>query len=373
LAAAGVVGFGCVAAVSHAPRLRLVRRFGALRDVGDAWRSGGGAAILHAIAAGLQAAALPVVALAAAMLAAFYLGAATGLRGGPLLGSMTALQVMLASGPYLFAVGCFGPIADSARRVAVMGSAAVSTDAERRAARLGEAGAVASSVSHTYLTLASGLAAVLAALALLALRRGTDPMVAVELGKPAVLWSGALGAGAVLWYAGNVTRAATRGAQQVAGEVERQLGGFPRERGALQIPRDYTPSYRQCIDVAARAARRGLLPAALLPLLLPAALAGVLAAVYHGLDPALPRAALSAFVSVAAVTGIVVALAVDTTRGLLSAARRGDRPRGSQPEPGASTVAAALAGVMGSAAGPAAPLLVKATALSALAVAPFLF
>jgi K(+)-stimulated pyrophosphate-energized sodium pump len=371
--AAGTIGVLAAAAVAHAARLRVERRFSALRDVLDSLRVGGAAAIAQGLGVGLQAAALPALVVGAAMAGAWQLGAATGLVSGGLLAALTALMAMLAIGPYVLAIGSFGPIADNARGIAAMNRASTEGDAERRTGRLDDAGFSAAAVAQTYLITVGCLSALLAAAALPLISKASSGYAGLlDAAQPAVVWSGALGAAVVLAYAGAAVRAAMRGARGVALEVERQLRGFPRERGLAQVPRDYTPSYRSCIDLTARAALGRVVPAVAVALLLPAALGGSLSLLYHGSAPGLAAQALAAFVVVATLTGLAAALVGDGARAALGAARRANRPRTTSSGFAASVSGDAVADVLGNAAGPAAHLFVKAVALTALAIVPFL-
>jgi K(+)-stimulated pyrophosphate-energized sodium pump len=367
-----------MAAVAQAARYRLGRRFGPLRDMLDALRGGSAATVTQGLGAGLQATGLPMLAVGAAMLAAWQLGAGTDLPGGGLAASLTALMAMLGAGPFMLAMGTLGPIAGNARGVAAMTSLPAEADPARRSGRLDDAGYSATTVAQTYFIVVGCLAALCAAAALPALLVGvgtgllTSIPGAVDVSNPAVVWSGAVGAVAVLGYAGSAARQSTRCVRSLAAEVGRQLRGFPRERGIALIPRDYTPTYRTCIELATRTALQRILPVATAALLLPAALGIALGLLYSATTSGLVWQGLTALVVFAAVTGLGAALAVDGTRGALTAARRANRPRSGQSSLDASVAAGAVADVMGSSAGPAAYLLVKATAVSSLAVATFL-
>lgn len=374
---AGVLGVLAATAGAYAVRWRIDRRLGPLRELAETLKTGHASTVAQGLGIGMQSAALPTLAVGAAMIGAYQLGAGSGFAHGGLLASFTAVTAMLASAPYVLALTTFGSIADSARGVAAMSTASLEESAQRRTGRLDEAGFIASSVAQTYLITVGCLTALLAAAAvpLLAGAAGTSPetgAASIDLTKPAVVWSGALGFAAVLAYAGSAARAATRGARGVALEIERQLRGFPKERGIPQVPRDYTPSYRACIEIVGRSALERALPVAAAALLLPVALAAVLTLAERGGDPHLAREALSAFVAIAAVTGLGAALSADGARATLSAARRSSRPRGGATGFGAAVSGDAVADVIGNSAGPAAHLMVKALAASALAAAPFL-
>jgi K(+)-stimulated pyrophosphate-energized sodium pump len=369
---AGALGISISAAVAHAARLRSDRRFSALKDVTEALRVGDAVTVAQGLASGLRATVLPTLGIGIAMVAAWELGARTGLVGGGTLALTLALTSMLALMPYLAALANFGPIADSARGVLGMHPASAPPDAERRASRLDDAGFVAAAVAQSYFILVSCLSALLAAAALAPLSGRTGVGAGIDLAKPAVAWCGALGAAVVLGYAGSALGSAARGARAVALEVERQLRGLPRDRGVIKFPEGYTPSYRTCIEASTRAGLDRLLLPAAATLLLPAVLGAGLRLLYHSGDPGLPSEGLASFVVVASVTGLTAALAVDAARATLCAARRANRPRVASAGFAASLGGDAVADLVGNSAGAAAHLLVKATAVSALTVAPFL-
>jgi len=169
-----------------------------------------------------------------------------------------------------------------------------------------------------------------------------------------------------------VARAAVRGAREVAAEVERQLRGFPREHGVAQVPTEYTPSYRSCVELtAAVALRDALLPMAL-GIAAPLALGLGLRLAFGGPARQLVTQGLSWFVVVASLTGLTAALAVDAARTTLSSVRRANRGRESSYSFSTSITADALSDIFGNAAAPALQLLVKATAAAALIITPFL-
>src|SRR5690606_21268999 len=188
-----------------------------------------------------------------------------------------------------------------------------------------------------------------------------------DLAHPAVAYSGLLGAVLVLVYMGGVLDSASRSMRGVVGEVERQLRGFAKERGKFQIPVDYIPSYRACIEIVAKSALGTPLLPVLAAILLPVALGPILSSAS---PPAIVRVALASFVLTGAATGLTVALAADALKSCLGSVREQARSK-----PGGAEVALHAGGfaeLFGTAAGPAALLVFKAVALGSLAVAPFL-
>jgi K(+)-stimulated pyrophosphate-energized sodium pump len=371
--AAGALGLVAVSLSAHATRYRVERRFAPLREVLDALRVGDAATVAQGLAAGLGSVALPALLIGGAMTGAWELGVSSGLQSGGVIGALTALMAMLASGPFVLAVAAFGSITDNAQGVAAMNAAVTHGETQRRASRLDDAGFAGAAMAQTYLIVVGCLSALLAAAALPLMAQRLSVWAAPsEIAKPVIVWSGALGAVAVLGYAGSVVRAAMRGARGVALEVERQLRGFPRERGLAIVPRDYTPSYRSLIDLVSKSALERLLWPSTAALLLPVAIGIVLSVAYRHAAPGVAAEALTAFVIAGAVTALGAALAIDGARATLGAARRAAGPRGGTSDFGASLSGDAFADLLGNAAAPAAELIVKAAALTSLALLPFL-
>ncbi|HEX3853763.1 MAG TPA: sodium/proton-translocating pyrophosphatase, partial [Polyangiaceae bacterium] len=188
----------------------------------------------------------------------------------------------------------------------------------------------------------------------------------------ALVWCGALGAAVVLSYAGSVARASVRGAREVSAEVERQLRGFPREHGVAQVPGDYTPSYKSCVELTSTVSLRGALSPIAVGLAAPVLLGAALRLLYRSFAPELPALGLTWFVVVASLSGLLSTLAVDATRATLGSVRRANRGRESGNNFSYSISADALSDIFGNAAAPALQLLVKATAATALLITPFL-
>jgi Na+/H+-translocating membrane pyrophosphatase len=185
-------------------------------------------------------------------------------------------------------------------------------------------------------------------------------------------WCGAIGAAVVLAYAGSVARAAVRGAREVAAEVERQLRGFPREHGIAQVPGDYTPSYKSCVELtAAVSLRRALFPIAA-GLAAPLLLGVALRLLFRVVAPELVAQGLTWFVVVATLTGLTLPLVLDAARATLGSVRRAQRSKDGGSALSNAITAAALSDIFGNAAGPALQLLVRATAAAALIITPFL-
>jgi len=313
---------------------------------------------------------VPMVLLGASAWPAWQLGASTEIPSGPALALAIWLMAIVAPGPYALAVGAVGAIGDNAAGAALQGGNDL--DARRRAARLDDAAFSATAAAQSYLIVGTCLSAVVSALALPILARQAAAPAPIEPSNPILVWCGALGAALVLAYAGSVARAGARGARDIALEVERQLRGFPREHGLAQVPLDFTPTYKNCVELSARSALRRALLDVCLVLLVPLLLGALLRLLYRGDAAALAVRGLTNFVTVAAITGLCAALTIDGARAALGKVRRENRPRDAAIGYGPSMAGDAFADIFGNSAGPAARFVTLSVSATALALAPLL-
>jgi len=367
----GALGLIAVLLAAHALLLRLGRRSSAMRDSNEALRIGGGALVAAGLGAGLETALLPVSILGTAVAGAVSIGVHGGLSSGVELSLLMFTSAACSVAPFVLSVATLGSIADGTRGVAGMTNA--DGESKRRSSRLDDAGFLGGAVARRYAVFSGALSSLLMAWAISWEGRSLSGGSVTSLAAGSALaWCGAVGAAVVLGYAGSVARAAVRGAREVSAEVERQLRGFPREHGIAQVPLDYTPSYKSCVELTTSVAlRRSLLPI-LAGITAPVLLGLGLRLVFRGPAPELVPQGLSWFVVVASLTGLTAALAVDATRATLGSVRRANRGRESGNAFSTSITADAWSDIFGNAAAPALQLLVKATAAAALIVTPFL-
>ncbi|MGC4092031.1 MAG: sodium/proton-translocating pyrophosphatase [Polyangiaceae bacterium] len=367
LALAGCVGSLSAAGVAAPVWSRLLRPGAAFREALDSGRFGGPTSSLLTLGNALQGLLLPTLSLGVGASVAWQLGVHAAMPSGGLWTSLVAWSALLGAMPFAATASAVGTVANGARGVAALAGA--DPEAQRRAGRMEETLAVAAS-ARAQLIAATAVAAMLTALALPAVANGP---VRIELGllEPSVTWSGALGAALLMAYVGSCARSAVRAGREVALEVDRQLRRFPREGGVAAIPTDFSPSYKACVDIAARFGLEGLWNQSLGVLACPALLVLGLRFAYR--EAGAPRAleGLASCVLVSTLVGLAAALALDLARGLLSAAERATRTHGANETPLAQTSDGA-ANVFGCAAAPAAQALLAGTAALALAAAPFL-
>jgi Na+/H+-translocating membrane pyrophosphatase len=325
--------------------------------------------VARGLAVGSRSIWLPVLLLAVALGSGWKLGERTGILGGGFLGTSLALTGFLATSAYMLALGLFGPIASGAAALAALEPEEARPDS-RRAAALGDAGFESGTIADPFFITLGAAASLMTGLAIPLVVEPELRAAALGVSEPAVVWSGVGGAGVVIVTAGLALEIAARATRGTAAEVDRQLRAFPRDRdGVTQVPDGYTPSYRTLIELAGRLSADGLLGPALAGLAAPAVLGFGLRLLYT--SSSLAAEGLTAFVVIAAATGLTTALATDGAHSVLGASQRESRPRGH-----AAGVDASAAGQIGSFIGdmfaPAAHLFAKALAAAALVIAPFL-
>jgi Na+/H+-translocating membrane pyrophosphatase len=353
LLGAGALGLTATALASQLSWLPLRRGASTARAVQDARSTGDASAIVRAAGSGLSrlwpVLVLPALALA---LAEHFLG--PELPPGLLLITFVAGAIALA--PLSLAVAGFGLLIDHTRGVAAM--ARLEGDPRTRRERLEDAGAWGRAMGSTHASLVLVASLVLGLIAVL----GSAPLPqASSVGLAGLATVG--GVSLVLLFGARAAGSAVTGARLVAAEVERQLRDFPRQQGVLQIPPEFVPSYRGCVEAALAAARGASLPEAALLLVAPFLLAGLLRL---GGQPLAPHALLG-FGLATVLCGVVYTLAARATQAVLAELKR--RARGST-EAAAGTLAFSTYGeLVGVTAAASVEALVSALALTVLCLA----
>jgi len=367
----GALGLCSVLLAAHALLLQLGRRSAALRDNGEGLRIGSGALVSAGLGAGLETALLPSSILAVAVALSITIGAHSGLESGVELGLLVFALAAFSVTPFVLAIATLGSIADGARGIASVSGA--DSELKRRSARLDDAGFPGSAVARQYAVFSGTLSSLLMAWAIATQRHTSSGAPPSLMSTSALVWCGAVGAAVVLGYAGSVARASVRGAREVSAEVERQLRGFPRDHGIAQVPREYTPSYKSCVELTSSVSLRRSLGPIAAGLAAPLLLGLGLRLSFHTLAPEVVSQGLTWFVVVASLTGLTTALAVGAARATLGSVRRLNAQRRENGSAFLSSITAdALSDIFGNAAAPALQLLVKATAAAALIITPFL-
>lgn len=300
-----------------------------VKSIMEASRTGAATNIIAGLAVGFETTAMPVIAIAIALMGSFGLGAAAAPQLGVehavagLFGTAVATMGMLMPAAYVLAMDTFGPIADNAGGIVEMSNAPDEVRAGTDA--LDAAGNTTKALTKGYAIGTAALAAFLLFSAYLdkvaviienkwSLRGLGEAEIAakiaaarvVDLGRVEVFIGALMGAMLVFLFASLAIRAVGHAAEIMITEVRRQFRENPGIMAGTQ-----RPDYRQAVDISTRAALHQMLAPGLLALGMPIAV-GVL----------LGATAAAAMLMVGTIAGILVALVMNNSGGAWDNAKK---------------------------------------------------
>jgi K(+)-stimulated pyrophosphate-energized sodium pump len=336
----------------------------------------------RALGLGLQRAWAPLLVAGACLAAAYALGGRMPLQHGGAYALLLAVAGMLGSGALHLCSSAFAGIGASVRRIGALRRGHYDLAARGRAAELERASQAIGNSGDTQGILAGTAAALLGAVTLPLINLGgaaritaeaegishataaTSDAAIVGMGHPIVILGALLGISSLSFYVGGVLKNSSRAASALDEELAREPAQPSPEPEARTLP-----SYRGSVQRAASAATDTLLPLAAAALLTPMAVGLLLRLAYGPAGSTFAAHGLMALASISVLTGGSAALAA---QGALMAL--GVRPRQPDSSPGRSPNGADSAReFVGHSVGPAALLGLKASVVSALAIAPLLF
>jgi hypothetical protein len=203
---------------------------------------------------GMAGVVVPLLLLVALLTGVSYVGTSIHLVNGRIIALMVCLLGMNIIVPFSVTLTSAFPLVVLARRAACLVESRRADDGQRRLARLEEAVRNAASSAASVQTHCGIGLPLLAAFAIGTLVKdsgsgifGAEALSAVSLCVIAFVVPLSFG-----------LQASTRANNAVVNEIHRQLGGFPKESGITRLPLEFTPSYRSCVDIAAREATKHL-------------------------------------------------------------------------------------------------------------------
>uniref|UniRef100_A0A2P2K3H0 H(+)-exporting diphosphatase n=2 Tax=Rhizophora mucronata TaxID=61149 RepID=A0A2P2K3H0_RHIMU len=295
-----------------------------VRTLALASSTGHGTNIIAGVSLGLEATGLPVLVISISIISAFWLGHTSGLvdeSGNPtggLFGTAVATMGMLSTAAYILTMDMFGPIADNAGGIVEM---------SQQPESVREITDVLDAVGNTTKATTKGFAIGSAALASFLLFKAYMDEVAafahesfnqVDIAIPEVFISGLLGSMLIFVFSAWACSAVGRTAQEVVNEVRRQ---FIERPGIMDY--EEKPDYGRCVAIVASASLREMIKPGALAIISPIVV-GFLFRIwgYYTGNSLLGAKAVAAMLMFATVTGILMALFLNTAGGAWDNAKK---------------------------------------------------
>ncbi|XP_024979759.1 pyrophosphate-energized membrane proton pump 3 isoform X3 [Cynara cardunculus var. scolymus] len=286
--------------------------------------TGHGTNIIAGISLGLESTALPVLVISVSIISAFWLGQTSGLVDGDgnptggLFGTAVATMGMLSTAAYVLTMDMFGPIADNAGGIVEM---------SRQPESVREITDVLDAAGNTTKATTKGFAIGSAALASFLLFSAYmdevaafahSPFTQVDIAIPEVFVGGLLGSMLIFLFSAWACAAVGRTAQEVVNEVRRQF----IERPGIMDYKD-KPDYGRCVAIVASASLKEMIKPGALAVISPIFI-GILFRIlgYYTGHPLLGAKVVAAMLMFATVSGILMALFLNTAGGAWDNAKK---------------------------------------------------
>ncbi len=245
----GVIGVLTSLAFVYITQYYTEYRYRPVKSIAEASQTGPATNIIAGIAVGMESTGFPIFTIGIAIIAAFYLGANSGLKDAGLFGTAVATMGMLGTAAYILAMDCFGPITDNAGGIVEMSqqpeSIRVKTD------RLDAVGNTTKALTKGYAVGSAALAAFLLFGAYIDEIKHYMPSFdgKINLNKPEVFVGAMLGAVLVFLFSSLAIKAVGKAAYAIINNVRDQFKNNP---GIMKGTSK--PNYGECVDIATKAA-----------------------------------------------------------------------------------------------------------------------
>jgi len=376
---AGVVGIATSLVFVYVTQYYTEARYRPVKEIAHASETGPATNVLAGFSVGLEATAIPAIAVGVAILAAFKLGELalppdplTGFAGGGFYGTAIATMGMLATAAYILSEDTFGPITDNAAGILEMSGK--SGEARARMDKLDAAGNTTKALTKGYAVGSAALAAFLLfqayvnEVAILREAQGLCPPTncapVIDLGVPEVFVGALIGVMIVFLFSGLAIRAVSRTAWEIIQDVRAQ---FRENPGIMAGEKD--PDYARSVDICTRAALRQMVAPGLLAILGPTAVAIALRWTGKSAE------AVGGVLMVGTIAGVILALVFNTGGGAWDNAKKHiELALGGKGSPThkAAVVGDTVGDPFKDTAGPSLHILVKLLATVTLVLAPLL-
>jgi len=277
-----------------------------VKSIAKASLTGHATNIISGFAVAMEATVLPVVVLSVALIASFYFGKMSGVDHGGLYGTAIATMGMLATAAYILAMDNFGPITDNAGGIAAMSKSGA--EVRRRTDKLDAVGNTTKALTKGYAIGSAALAAFLLFTAYLddvAKHLGVQ-IVTVDIAKIHVFVGALIGAMLIFLFSAFAIKAVGDAAFSIVNEVRRQ---WKTKKGIMTGKEK--PDYAKVVDICVKASLKEMILPGILVVVVT-----VIVGVVLGYEAA------AAYLMVATITGILMALLLNTGGGAWDNAKK---------------------------------------------------
>ncbi len=328
LFAAGIVGIITAFLFVWITQYYTESRFRPVLSIAESAKTGAATVIITGFAVAMECTAAPVIVISGAILGSYFLGVNANLHGissmaSGFYGTAIATMGMLSTCAYILAMDTFGPITDNAGGIIEMSQQP--EEVRRRTDRLDAVGNTTKALTKGYAIGSAALAAFLLftaytdAVKEILAKRGQQVLnFAIDIGNVPVFVGALLGAMLVFLFSSFAIKAVGRAAQTVIEEVRRQFKANP---GIMEGTSD--PDYGTCVDIVTRGALKAMIVPGILPIAGPIAV-GLIFRGFGVTAENLPvgAVAVAAFLMVATIAGILMALMMNNGGGAWDNAKK---------------------------------------------------
>lgn len=317
----GVTGMACAYVIVLSTQYYTDYEYKPVQSISEASTTGHGTNIIVGVSVGMRATFIPTIIVAISVLVAYHLGSSTGIGDGHnagLFGTAVATMGMLSNAVYILSMNNFGPIADNAGGIAEM---SMQPENVRDATdRLDAAGNVTKAITKGYSIGSASMACFLLFGAFMDefSEFAGVPFRTVDIATPEVLIGGLIGSMIIFYFTGLAISAVGKTAHEVVIEVRRQFSESPEI-----MTYEAKPDYERCVGLVTKAALREMQFPALLCVGTPVLVGLVFRFVGEQQNkPLLGAEVLAAYLMFGTVTGILMALFLDTAGGAWDNAKK---------------------------------------------------
>jgi len=318
-AVCGLIGLGTAFAFILVSQYYTDFNFPPVRQIAQASVTGHGTNVIAGLAVGMRATAIPTMIIIFALLTSYKTGRAAfgGEANAGLFGTAVATMGMLSTVVFVLAMDVFGPITDNAGGIVEM---------SEQPEHVRDITDTLDAVGNTTKAITKGFSVGSASLACFLLFSAFLDEVheisgikvgAVDIATPEVFQGGFCGACLVFYFSGQCMTAVGNAAQEVVNNVREQFRARPGIMDGSE-----KPDYAQCVSIVTQAALREMTAPGLIAVTVPLAVGTFFRLVSSGEDPIIGAKAVASFLMFATVTGVLMAIMLNTAGGAWDNAKK---------------------------------------------------